>query len=153
MTAIAFISITTLAAAVIAIIWQGQRDSKRTDKLLAVADQLATIRTERDEARGSLALRTFELETTRQALTAANIRAAALAKELTDALENPVLGAGLGAGDVSGRLSRIAEGWASAAAARDPLPADARAAVHPEPAAAGASAAGLLGGGPIDVLR
>lgn len=97
----------------------------------------------------------YELEVTRKALAAANIRAQTLGEELSSALEQSHLGDGLVAGDVPGRLSRIAERWAEAAAARDPLPASEVRAVPAgnDAPASGTSATNVHALTPIDVLR
>ena len=95
----------------------------------------------------------YELDVTKRALEAANIRARTLEEELTDALDQPSLADGLDAADVAGRVRRLAERWREAAAARNPLPASPEPAVSEQPAATRANPAGLHVVTPIDVLK
>lgn len=78
--------------------------------------RVAQVATEAEQERTA-----FELDVTKKALTAANMRASALEEELKHALEQPRLGAGLAASDASGRVLRIVGKWGEAAAARSPL--------------------------------
>lgn len=82
---------------------------------IRAADAVADARVAQSDTEAHLERAQFELETTKQALRAANARAEALEGVLADVQKaNP--GAGLDAHDWHGRMLRLAEAWRGTAA-------------------------------------
>lgn len=96
--------------------------------------RVAQVATEAEQERTA-----YELAVTQKALQAANIRADALEEELSNAIQQSNLGAGLAPSDVPGRVLRLVGKWREAAATRGPLPAE------PDPAVPVEGAAGPSG--------
>lgn len=119
MTALAFTLAITLATALGCFVWAVRRGDRATDD--ATRARVGLAHTEAESERT-----TYELTVTRAALTAAQTRITALEGALDDAINSTPLGAGLDARDAAGRVRRVLSAWGSAAAARDPLSADAR---------------------------
>lgn len=101
------------------------------------------------EVRETLAAKTtegervaFELKITKDANATLERLNEALSEELADAIEKSSLGAGLAAGDVHGRLLRIAKAH-HAARARDSVPAEPTVEVSDEAASSGPASPGV----------
>lgn len=119
-------------------------------KLVAMAEAHATTTTKLGAKTTECERLAFEKKTTTEALDRATAKLETMAKGITDAATD--LGAGLDAGDVRGRLLRIAKAEYTGAAAGD-LPAEPAAEVHVVEAASGPDPARVPDRKPIDVLR
>lgn len=148
MTAVALTLAVGLLGAIGAIVWLAHRGDKRTDRILAGADVLATTRTELGAQTVRAERADFELKSATSALAVERARVFALEDYVATQAIDTDPNADLADDDVAGRLLRLSRKLGGAAAEAHP-----RGSVHREAEPAVRDEVAPAGPGPDDLLR